>query len=151
MTEQAERAEQAEPEALAGSLLESLTQLVTAFRHPRAAGGASASEIAVLMRVRRAGETTAGALARLEGVSPQATSATVTALVQRGLLDRVKDPEDGRRALLRLTDPGRAVLQDRRDQRSATIVAMLAEEFSADERERLADTVPLLLRLAETL
>ncbi|WP_169795797.1 MarR family winged helix-turn-helix transcriptional regulator [Curtobacterium ammoniigenes] len=139
------------PEPLASALLGTLTQLIATLRQPRAASGLGAAEIAALMRVKRAGETTAGALARLEGVSAQAMSVTVNGLVVRGLIDRAKDPDDGRRALLRLTDAGQAVLEHRRDQRSAAIVAQLTDQFTPAERALLADATPLLQRLAEAL
>ncbi|WP_022882528.1 MarR family winged helix-turn-helix transcriptional regulator [Gryllotalpicola ginsengisoli] len=140
-----------DPDALAAELFGSLRQLVLSLRQPRAQGGLSASEMAALMRIKRAGEATSGAIARLEGISPQAMGVTVAALEARGLIDRTKDPDDGRRMLLRLTDAGEAVFRERQDARTETIVALLAERFTQDELAVLGQAAPLLQRLADAL
>jgi len=140
-----------ETEELAGSLLESIRLFIAAARTARAVGELSASEIGALLHIRRAVETTSGALARLAGVSPQAMGATIAALETRGLVEREKDSGDGRRMLLRLTDAGREVMDARRDARATAIARELGLRFDANELATLRAAAPLLARLAEAL
>lgn len=139
------------PEELANALLASIRLFVATGRRARPEGELSAAEIAALMRIKRAGETTSGALARLEGVSPQAMGATIAALEARGLVEREKDVGDARRILLRATDAGRELLAARRDARSALVSKVLAEEFSSHDLATLSAAAPLLERLVEKL
>jgi DNA-binding MarR family transcriptional regulator len=46
------------------------------------------------------------------GTSSSAGLRRIAALEARGLLERVEDPADGRRALLHITEPGRTLCQD---------------------------------------
>jgi DNA-binding MarR family transcriptional regulator len=138
-------------EELAGSLLASMRLFISALRTAQPHGGLSSSEIAALIHIKRAVETTSGALAKLVGITPQAMGVTIAALEARGLVEREKDAEDGRRILLRLTDAGREVMDARRDARTGTIVRLLAERFDDDELATLAAAAPLLERLAEGL
>ena len=136
---------------LAGSLLESIRLFIVAARTARPQGELSASEIAALLHIRRAVETTSGALARHAGISPQAMGATIAALESRGLVEREKDAGDGRRILLRLTDAGAEVMDARRDARAEAIARELGRRFDADELATLRAAAPLLGRLAEGL
>jgi len=60
----------------------------------------------VLGRLDRAGPVTPGRLAEAEQISPQAIGVTLNGLVRRGLVERHADPEDGRRAVMSLTEAG---------------------------------------------
>jgi DNA-binding MarR family transcriptional regulator len=136
---------------LAGSLLDSIRLFIAAARTARPVGGLSASEIAALIHIRRAVETTSGALARTAGISPQAMGVTIAALEARGLIERSKDAGDARRILLRLTDAGAEVMDARRDARAAAIARELSQRFDAEELATLRAAAPLLGRLAEGL
>ncbi|HEY0248111.1 MAG TPA: MarR family transcriptional regulator [Gryllotalpicola sp.] len=136
---------------LAGDLLASIRLFLAAARKARPEGELSASEIGALLRLRRAGETTSSALARLEGISPQAMGATIAALESRGLIEREKDAEDGRRILLRTTDAGREVIDARRGARAEKMAQALAAGFTAQELDTLRAAAPLLDRLAQAL
>lgn len=52
------------------------------------------------------GPKTAGVLATAVGLRPAATTALVDRLEQRGLVERVRDPDDRRRVLVRMTEEG---------------------------------------------
>jgi DNA-binding MarR family transcriptional regulator len=132
-------------------LLDSIRLFIAAARTARPQGELSASEIAALINIRRAVETTSGALARVAGISPQAMGATIAALEARGLIERTKDTVDGRRILLRLTEAGAEVMDARRDARAAAIARELTTRFDADELATLRAAAPLLARLAEGL
>ena len=136
---------------LAGSLLASIRLFIAAVRTARPEGELSASEIAALLGIRRAVETTSGALARQAGISAQAMGATIAALEARGLVEREKDAEDGRRILLRLTAAGKDVMDARRDARATALARLLTENFSAAELATLSAAAPLLQKLAEDL
>jgi DNA-binding MarR family transcriptional regulator len=115
-----------------------------------AVGDLTLSEASVLARLERDGPDSPGSLAGLEGVRPQAMAATLAALEERGLVSRRPDPGDGRRAVMTVTDAGRAVIADRRSV-SVRRLAAAIEAFTPDERQRLAEALPLLDRLAERL
>ena len=66
----------------------------------------------VLKTLRHEGPMRAGALADAISSDPSTVSRQVATLVKDGLLERRADPEDGRAALLVLTDRAREVLAD---------------------------------------
>ena len=61
------------------------------------------------------------------------------------------DPDDGRRVSMSATDAGRRLLHDRRSASTRRLTQALAEAFTAEERQRLNDAIPLLERLADSL
>ena len=97
------------------------------------------------------GADSPGSLAELEHVRPQAMAATLAALEERGLVARGQDAFDGRRAVMTITGPGRALLRERRSESEQLLAKVLDAEFSPAERRRLAAVLPLLDRLAERL
>lgn len=109
------------------------------------------SEASVLARLERDGPDSPGSLAALEGVRPQAMATTLAALEQRALVSRRPDPDDGRRAVITVTEAGRTVVTDRRSASVRRLAAALGEDFTPAERRELAAALPLLDRLAERL
>ena len=65
-------------------------------------------------------------LARHSFVTAQSMADMVTALLDRGLVERDRDPEDRRRLVLALTDEGHALLRRYRPKVAALEVEMLA-------------------------
>ncbi|MFF3571068.1 MarR family winged helix-turn-helix transcriptional regulator [Nocardia jiangxiensis] len=120
-------------------------------RQGHASGELTLSEVSVLARLDGQGPATPGALAELERVRPQAMGTTLAALEERGLVARRPDAEDGRRVVMSATTAGRSILDDRRSESTQRISHVLTAEFTAAERRRLLDAVPLLERLAERL
>jgi len=76
--------------------------------------------------------------------------ATIATLEQRGMIARTRDPEDGRRIVLSITDTGRRLVRDRRGARTEQIARAL-DAFTPAERGQLLAVAPLLERLAENL
>ncbi len=109
------------------------------------------SESAALARLDRGGPATAAALARLEQISPQAMGATLSSLESRALVQRAPDPDDGRRVILSITEPGLQVLRDRRNARTERLAEALSSGFTHAELEQLMATAPLLERLAQSI
>src|ERR1700733_6877250 len=91
------------------------------------------------------------ALSRLDRGGRELMGATLAALEQRDLMERRRDPADGRRVVLSITAAGRQLVNDRRGARSELIAAALRDGFTAAERDLLLAAAPLLERLAEKL
>ena len=138
-------------DAVAGALHVSIGLLLRRLRQTRVEGEVSLPEVAALARLDRGGPATAAALAKQEGISPQAMGATVAALQARGLVERRPDPGDGRRALLTVSAAGAEVLRVRRHARTEQLARVLESEFTDEERARLMAAAPLIERLAQGL
>jgi DNA-binding MarR family transcriptional regulator len=104
----------------------------------------------VLGRLDRKGPQSVSDLAGAEGVRPQSMAQTVGDLETGGLIERRPDPEDGRRALVELTEAGRLVLAGDRRRREGWLADAIASEMSSKEQALLGDAVELLRRLAES-
>ncbi|MFI2200100.1 MarR family winged helix-turn-helix transcriptional regulator [Streptomyces sp. NPDC020192] len=136
--------------ALAAGLRLAMGRIVRRLRQAHAVGDVSLSGVSVLARLARTGPDSPGALAELERVRPQAMASTLAGLEQRGLVSRTPDTADGRRAIVSLTDEGRAMLEQRRSESVARLAHAL-DEFTPRERQALQDALPLLDRLADRL
>jgi DNA-binding MarR family transcriptional regulator len=110
----------------------------------------SLAESSTLSRLERGGPASSSELARHDRISPQSMGVTVAALEDRRLIERDRDPGDGRRIVLSITEAGRQLIHDKRGARTGRIAAAL-DGFSAEELSRLTAVVPLLERLAEKL
>lgn len=138
-------------ESAAFDLRLALARIVRRLRQAHEPGELTLSEISVLSRLDRDGPATPGALASGERVRPQAMGTTLAALEQRGLVARMPDPHDGRRVSMSATEAGRRILLDRRSASTRRMTRALAEAFTPEERRRLAEVIPLLDRLADSL
>jgi DNA-binding MarR family transcriptional regulator len=106
------------------------------------------SQGTVLGRLDREGSQSVSDLALAERVRPQSMAQTVADLEQAGFVTRRPDPRDGRRALVSLTETGRAELEADRRHREGWLVAAI-EDLSPAEQSTLGDATELLRRLAE--
>jgi DNA-binding MarR family transcriptional regulator len=136
---------------LAGALRVSVGLLVRRLRQVPIGSDLTLSEISALARLDRGGPTTPGALAKQEQISPQSMGATLSGLESRDLIARSPDPDDGRRAVMSITDAGLALLRSRRDAKAQQLARALTAEFSPDELDQLAAITPLLERLAQSI
>ncbi len=136
---------------VAGALRVSIGLLVRRLRQIRTEGELTLPESSALSRLDRGGATTSSELARQEQISPQSMGATLGALEARGLAERRPDPGDGRRIVISITETGRQVLGDRRDQRTQRIAKALSAGFTEAELQQLRTAVPLLERLAQSI
>ncbi|MFF5204396.1 MarR family winged helix-turn-helix transcriptional regulator [Streptosporangium sp. NPDC000396] len=109
------------------------------------------TELAVLSRLERLGPSTSAALADSEQVTPQAIGTALGTLARRGLVVRASDPADRRRVVTDITEAGRRALDDRTHAVTEQIARVLGDTLDAGERRRLAETLPLLERLADRL
>jgi DNA-binding MarR family transcriptional regulator len=75
---------------------------------------------------------------------------TVSELEADNMVVRHPDPVDRRRALVELTDTGRATLARDRSRREGWLAQAIASGLSADEQAVLHEAVALLRRLADS-
>jgi DNA-binding MarR family transcriptional regulator len=137
---------------VAGALHASVRLLVQRLRQtPAVEGDLTPAESSALARLDRTGPITASELARLERITPQSMGTTVGALEDRGLVERVPDPKDGRRAILSVTTGGRDLLRRRRSARSEMLSEALAAGFTRTELKQLEVAAPLIERLADSI
>ena len=89
-------------------------------------------------------------LAAAEGISQPSMTQLIQRLQRQGLATRINDPEDGRAALINITNAGRALLdarrQDRRD-RLAELLTALAPEDEATLTLAAHVALPIIRRL----
>ncbi|GAA3801765.1 MarR family transcriptional regulator [Streptomyces chiangmaiensis] len=135
---------------LASGLRLAVSRMTRRLRQAHAVGDVSLSGVSVLARLAADGPDSPGSLAELERVRPQAMASTLAVLEQRGLVGRTPDATDGRRAIMAITEEGRAMMAERRSESVHRLSAAL-DEFTEQERETLAAALPLLDRLAERL
>ena len=94
------------------------------------ASGAEARERAahvLLFPLTRLGPLRQGALAELAHIDPSTVSRHVTLLVERGLVRRVADEQDGRASRLVVTPDGEAVLDAMRRERDSLLERVTAD------------------------
>jgi DNA-binding MarR family transcriptional regulator len=128
-----------------------LGRIVRRLRQGHEAGELSLSELSVLARLERHGSLPAGVLAEQERISPQAMTAILAVLEDRGLAARDADARDGRRVSMSVTTAGKTLLAGRRSGNAQRMAQALEEELTAAERQELLAAIPLLERLANRL
>jgi DNA-binding MarR family transcriptional regulator len=136
---------------VAGALRVSVGLIVRKMRQKPPGGELTVAEASALSRLERKGSATSSDLARLERISPQSMGVTVAALLDRGFIERSRDPDDGRRIVLSITAAGSRMVHDRRGERTEQISGALRAGFSDEELAVLMEASSLLERLAERL
>ena len=125
------------------------TALGRATRSMRQAGnrrGLTASQTEALGYLHRDGPLTISALAKRAGIRSQSMSATVAALLERGLVTVTPDPGDGRQKVVAVTDEATRLVGESRALRDDWLAQRLADLTPA-ERQVLAEATTLLDRL----
>lgn len=115
----------------------------------RPAEGRPSLELSVLGHLHRRGPMTPGELAAAERVQPQTLTRTLTSLERGGLIARAAHPQDGRRAMLTLTEAGLDALRSDMAVRDDWLAAVMASRLTGTERELLRLAATLLERLAD--
>src|ERR1017187_918720 len=136
---------------VAAALRVSIGLLLRRLRQVQVEGELTLPESSALTRLDRGGPTTPSALAKLEQISPQSMGATLGALEVRGLVERRPDPQDGRRAVISVTEAGLQMLRNKRNARTQQLARALATEFTRSELKQLMAGAPLLERLAQSI
>jgi DNA-binding MarR family transcriptional regulator len=124
-----------------------LTRLVTQLAGPDLTRTESWLLGAVFERPRRITE-----LAHFIGLTQPGITAVVNSLEQRGLTRREPDPGDGRAVRIRLTERGRALIEERHRRVGDALIASLSAQ-SIDAEQLVAGaaaTVGILVRALES-
>jgi DNA-binding MarR family transcriptional regulator len=106
----------------------------------------SSSTITTLYTLSSDGPIRISDLAEREALSQPGMTTLVNRLEAVGYAERFADPTDGRAALVRITDSGRAVLTERHAARTAALQHELDRLDTAD-RAALAAALPAIERL----
>ena len=116
----------------------------------RAAGDAediNLTQASVLARLIGNDGLTTSDLANIEGMRHQSMATTVAGLADLGLVERRRDPGDGRRLLIALTDEGRRRADASRQARGEWLAAALQDKCSEDELQTVIAAMAVLERL----
>ena len=114
----------------------------------RAVGGLTPSQLSVLVTVEQHGPLRLGDLATREVITPPTVTRLVASLQERSLIERVTDPEDGRAALIEVSEAGHALLEEIRRERTAFIAQRIGRLDPA-ARAQVADAVAMLEQLID--
>jgi DNA-binding MarR family transcriptional regulator len=135
-------------EAAAESVLKGVGLLARKVRQVRIEGDLTPAERTALSRLSSVGPATSAELARAEQISPQSMGLTLSTLERREMIERSRDPHDGRRVVFSFTQAGRQWLNESRNTRADIVAKTLANRFTDEEIEQLMAAAPLLERLA---
>jgi DNA-binding MarR family transcriptional regulator len=113
-------------------------------------GNLSPSQREVLSTIARQGPLRLSELATTEGLNPTMLSRIVTHLEDAKLVARIADTADARVVHLALTEAGRALFDEMRNERTDALSFALGE-LTADERRVVIEALPVLESLVETL
>jgi DNA-binding MarR family transcriptional regulator len=131
-----------------GETLDQASDLAIRYLSDRA--GLTLAASFVLNRLHREGPSRLTVLATKEGVSQPAMTQLIQRMERHGLVSRMTDPEDGRVALVGLTEAGVSVLDDRKHVRRERLTELLTT-LTAEEARALAlaaeVALPILRRL----
>jgi len=135
------------PAELAATLRVALWRAARRMRHE---SGAELTPTlhAALGSVEALGPITAGQLATHEHVRKPTMTRTIRELVDRGLIERLPDPLDGRVTWLQVTPPGVTLLRAAR-RRTDAYLAQRLRKLSAEDRQTLERAAEVLERLAD--
>lgn len=104
----------------------------------------SLTAVATLGSLAQLGPQRITTLAAAEGVSQPSMTQLVQRLEQRGMVKRGADPSDGRAALVKLTEEGRAALAARRE-RNARLIAKLLTDLPEADVDSLSEALAAVL------
>lgn len=107
----------------------------------------SLTQASVLARLTGDEGLTTSDLAAVEGMRHQSMAATVGALAGLDLVERHRDPDDGRRMLIALTAEGRRRAEEARQARGEWLAAELQRKCTEEERQTVIAAMAVLERL----
>jgi DNA-binding MarR family transcriptional regulator len=108
----------------------------------------TASQTSLLSRLDRDGPASTSELAAAERVRPQSVAASLAVLEERALVERRRDPDDGRRQEISLTGAARDLLDSTRAAREEWLARALHHHLTEPERRTVIEAMTLLDRIA---
>lgn len=116
---------------------------IAIFQRLMGVSGLTPTQFAAMSRLADGEEISQNQLGRLTAMDPATIKGVIARLTDRGLVERLPDPGDDRRVLIRLSEAGQGMMPDLMEKARAVTAATL-EPLSAEEARRLAE---LLARL----
>ncbi len=132
---------------LAGHLRLAVTRLARRMRQ-EAGNELTPSQAAALAAIGRHGPLTPSELAEIERIQRPTATRVLALLEQAGLIERQRDPLDGRSALVSATPAGRALLRRLRTRKTAYL-GRLMRDLEPGELRTLDEAAVILERLLE--
>lgn len=111
-----------------------------------AVGDLTPSQSSVLATLDKRGPASMSRLAEIEAISRPSTTGIVSRLVEKGLVERADNPDDGRSAIVAITRAGSELLEQRRAERNA-FLARAIESLEDDEQLVLARAAEIIERI----
>jgi DNA-binding MarR family transcriptional regulator len=135
------------PEGIAEAL-EQASILTT--RHISDQAPLSLTAALALARLNAEGPIRLTTLAAMAGISQPSMTQLIQRLERQGLATRINDPEDGRAALVNITNAGRALLHSRRRDRRDRLAELL-KDLSPEDEETLTLAMHVALPIIRRL
>lgn len=110
--------------------------------------GLTPTSVAALATIERHGPLTPSEIAKVERVKRPTITRTLVCLEREGLIDRARDPEDGRSSLISVNGAGRERLRRLRGRKNAYLARRM-RDLSAEEVETLERATEILERMRE--
>jgi DNA-binding MarR family transcriptional regulator len=134
-------------EALAPRLRLAITRTARRLRQEAPSAGLGPSQLAALATIERHGPLGPGELAQRERIKPPTATRILGHLEKAGLVERVRDPADGRCSILSISREGRALLRRVRAHKTAYLAHNLQQLDDDDVAalERAADVLERML------
>lgn len=112
-------------------------------------GGLSISEIDTLSFLYNGGSLSPSDLAELNQIKGQSMSEVLTKLKQLGLIDKKQSATDKRKFDISLTEHGKSIVEQTRNERDEWLSMAIGKHLSASEKETLREAVNLIARLID--
>jgi DNA-binding MarR family transcriptional regulator len=134
-------------EELAPRLRWTITRLARRLRQ-EAGTDLGPSQVAALATIERHGPLSPSELAEFERIKRPTATRILRHLEEGGLVERIKDPEDGRGSILSITAAGRTHLKRLRARKTAYLASRL-DKLPAEDRRTLERAAELLEGMLE--
>jgi DNA-binding MarR family transcriptional regulator len=110
--------------------------------------GLTPTSVAALATIERHGPLTPSEIAAIERVKRPTITRTLVCLEREGLIDRARDPQDGRSALISINSAGRERLRRLRGRKNAYLARRM-KDLTDEEVETLERATEILERMRE--
>ncbi|OUC77200.1 MarR family winged helix-turn-helix transcriptional regulator [Gordonia lacunae] len=139
-----------DPAQLAQTLRPTITRLYLALRRRAPSVELTAAQMSALSVLADHGSMRMGEFADRESIRMPTATSVIDGLTKHELVERSPDPNDRRAVLVGLTEHGRTLVRQIREQRDVILTGALAE-LSDEQRDAIAAAGPALQALRDQL